>query len=169
MNDEPILVSYEAYMYATRIPKRYIVHLYVSDIPTGIMAKVWGKKRARQTMHSMIEHGNELLNEYGVAATVAAEIYAKRREEAMAKVKVGDKVKLLVDIGQFKKGRVCRVVEVAEPSFYEARGGTEWHDDRYPIKVMPVQVATDKVSLGPKDFIPLANGEFGPVNEETDD
>ena len=168
MRDDRVEVTYEAYLLATRIPQRYIITLYVNDIPTGIGRVVWLKKRALAAMHDMVNNGNQLINEFGVAAEIAAEIYAQRREEAMAKVKVGDRVKLLVDIGQFKKGRVCRVVEVAEPSFYEARGGTEWHDDRYPIKVMPVQVATDKVSLGPKDFIPLANGEFGPLTEETE-
>jgi len=168
VRDDRVEVTYEAYLLATRIPQRFIITLYVNDIPTGIGRVVWLKKRALAAMHEMVNNGNQLINEFGVAAEIAAEIYAQRREEAMAKVKVGDRVKLLVDIGQFKKGRVCRVVEVAEPSFYEARGGTEWHDDRYPIKVMPVQVATDKVSLGPKDFIPLANGEFGPLTEETE-
>lgn len=169
MNDEPVLVTYEAYLLATRIPHRFIVTLYVNDIPTGIGKVVWLKHRAMKAMHDMINNGNRLLNEFGVAAEIAAEIYAQRREEAMAKVKVGDTVKLLVDIGQFKKGRVCKVVEIAEPSFYEARGDIEWVDERYPIKVQPISVATDRVSLGPKDFIPLARGEFGPVTEETDD
>lgn len=169
MNDEPVLVTYEAYLLATRIPHRFIVTLYVNDIPTGIGKVVWLKHRAMKAMHDMINNGNRLLNEFGVAAEIAAEIYAQRREEAMAKVKVGDTVKLLVDIGQFKKGRVCKVVEIAEPSFYEARGAIEWVDERYPIKVQPISVATDRVSLGPKDFIPLARGEFGPVTEETDD
>lgn len=166
----PIQVTYEAYLYSTRIPKRYIVHLYVNNIPTGIMAKVWGRKRATGVMEHMVNHGNELLNEYGVATTVAAEIYAQEREKAMAKVKVGDSVKLLVDIGQFKKGRVCKVVEIVDsPSFYEARGDKAWDDDRYPIRVIPIRVATDSVSLGPKDYIPLARGEFGPLTEETGD
>jgi hypothetical protein len=169
MND-PILVTYEAYMYATRIPRRYIVHLYVSDIPTGIMATVWGKKKAHMVMHDMINNGNQLLNEYGVAATLAAEIYSRKREEAMAKVKVGDSVKLLVDIGQFKRGRVCKVVEVVDsPSFYESRSTTAWDDDKYPIRVLPVRASTDAVALGPKDYIPLARGEFGPVTEETEE
>ena len=86
----------------------------------------------------------------------------------MRQVQVGDKVKLLVDIGQFKIGRVCKVVEVQDdPTFYEARGANEWDDDKYPIKVLPVSVASDKLTLGPKDSIPLARGEFGPVTEET--
>lgn len=169
MRDDRVEVTYEAYLLATRIPHRFIITLYVNDIPTGIGRVVWLKKRALAAMHEMIHHGNELLNEFGVAAEIAAEIYAQRREEAMARVKVGDSVKLLIDIGQYKRGRVCKVVEIAEPSFYEARGPNAWDDERYPVKVMPVRVASDSVSLGPKDYIPLQRGEFGPVTEETDD
>jgi len=169
VKDDRVEVTYEAYLLATRIPQRYIITLYVNDIPTGIGRVVWLKKRALAAMHDMVNNGNQLINEFGVAAEIAAEIYAQRREEAMAKVKVGDRVKLLVDIGQFKRGRVCKVVEVAEPSFYEARGPTAWDDDRYPVRVQPISMATDRVSLGPKDFIPLQRGEFGPVTEETDE
>lgn len=169
MNQEPIQVTYEAYMYATRIPKRYIVHLYVNNIPTGIMSKVWGRKRANGVMEHMVSHGNDLLNEYGVAAHIAAEIYAQQREEAMAKVKVGDSVKLLVDIGQFKKGRVCRVVEITEPTLYRGRGGRAWDEEKYPIMVLPVSMASDRLTLGPKEALPLARGEFGPLNEEIDE
>lgn len=169
MKDDSIQVTYEAYLLATRIPHRFIVTLYVNNIPTGIGRVVWLKKRAMKAMHDMIHNGNQLIHEFGVAAEIAAEIYAQRREEAMAKVQVGDSVKLLVDVGQFKKGRVCKVVEIAEPSFYDGRGGYTWDDEKYPIKVMPVSVATDRVSLGPKDFIPLARGEFGPLSEDTDD
>ncbi len=164
------MVTYEAYLYRTRIPQRFLIHLYVNDIPTGIMARAWGRKRAAEVMNHMINHGNDLVNQYGVAAALSAEIYAKQREEAMAKVQVGDSVKLLVDIGQFKKGRVCRVVEVADdPSFYEARGANGWDDERYPIKVLPVSMATDKLTLGPKDALLPARGEFGPLNEEVDE
>jgi hypothetical protein len=88
----------------------------------------------------------------------------------MAKVQVGDRVKLLVDIGQYKKGRVCKVAEVAEPSFYEARGGApEWDDEEYPVKVLPVHSPTDQISLGPKDYLPLRRGEFGPLDQEVDE
>ena len=169
MSEDKVQVNYEAFVITTRIPQRYVVALYVNGIPTGIGKVVWLKNRAMAAMHNMVNNGNALLNQHGVAAEIAAEIYAQRREEAMARVQVGDSVKLLVDIGQFKKGRVCKVVEVAEPSFYEARGDIEWLDDRYPIKVRPVSMATDKLSLGPKDALPLARGEFGPVTEEVDD
>lgn len=162
-------VTFEGYLLATRIPHRFIVTLYVNNIPTGIGRVVWLKKRAVAAMHDMVQNGNQLLNEFGVAGEIAAEIYAQQREEAMAKVQVGDRVKLLVDIGQYQKGRVCKVVEVAEPSFYTARGTAGWDDDKYPIKVLPVSMATDRLTLGPKDFIPLARGEFGPLNEETDE
>lgn len=168
-DDDAIEVTYEAFMLATPIPHRFLITLWVNGIETGIGRVVWLKHRALAAMHDMIHNGNQLLNEFGVAAEIAAEIYAQRREEAMAKVQVGDKVKLLVDIGQFKKGRVCKVVEVYEDSFYEARGDIEWHDDRYPVKVLPVSVSSDRVTLGPKDSIPLARGEFGPVTEETND
>jgi hypothetical protein len=170
MSDDAVQVTYEAYLLGTRIPQRYIITLYVNGIPTGIGRVVWLRFRAEAAMHEMIHNGNQLINEFGVAAEIAAEIYAQRREEAMAKVKVGDTVKLLVDIGQFKKGRVCKVVEVAdEPTFYVARGVNAWNDDKYPIKVLPVSVATDRLTLGPKDAITLARGEFGPLTEETDD
>ena len=170
MNYDPVQVTYEAYLLATPIPHRFIVTLYVNDIPTGIGKVVWLKHRALRAMHDMIHNGNQLLNEFGVAAEIAAEIYAQRREEAMARVKVGDSVKLLVDIGIYKKGRVCKVTEVNDdPSFYEARGANGWNDDKYPIKVLPVRAATDSGFLGPKDDFPLARGEFGPVTEETPD
>lgn len=167
--NEPIQVSYEAYLYGTKIPFRYMISLAVDGIHTGIRAAVWGRKRADGCMQWMIDHGNELLNQYGLATELAAEIYAKRREESMAQVKVGDSVRLLVDIGTFKKGRVCKVVEVDEPSFYVSRGENGWDDDRYPIKVMPVRSPTDSVALGPKDVIPLMRGEFGPLDTEIDD
>jgi hypothetical protein len=168
MREDKVEVTYEAYLLATRIPQRFIITLYVNNIPTGIGRVVWLKKRAMAAMHEMVNDGNHLINQFGVAAEIAAEIYAQRREEAMARVKVGDSVKLLVDIGQYKRGRVCKVVEVAEPSFYE-RGPSAWDDERYPVKVMPVRMATDNVSLGPKDYIPLQRGEFGPLTEEVDD
>jgi hypothetical protein len=168
MREDKVEVTYEAYLLATRIPQRFIITLYVNNIPTGIGRVVWLKHRAMAAMHEMVNDGNHLINQFGVAAEIAAEIYAQRREEAMARVKVGDSVKLLVDIGQYKRGRVCKVVEVAEPSFYE-RGPSAWDDERYPVKVMPVRMATDNVSLGPKDYIPLQRGEFGPLTEELDD
>lgn len=169
MRNDKVEVTYEAYLLSTRIPQRFIITLYVNNIPTGIGRVVWLKKRAMAAMHEMVNQGNELIHEFGVAAEIAAEIYAQRREEAMARVKVGDSVKLLVDIGQFKRGRVCKIVEIAEPSFYEARGANGWNDERYPIRVIPIRMPSDSVSLGPKDYIPLQRGEFGPVTEETDD
>lgn len=169
MRNDKITVTYEAYLLGTWIPRRYIVTLYVNNIPTGIGRVVWLKRRALAAMHEMVNHGNQLIHEFGVAAEIAAEIYAQKREEAMAKVKVGDRVKLMVDIGQFKRGRVCKVMEITEPSFYVARGVNGWDDNRYPIKVMPVSVSSDRLTLGPKDYIPLQRGEFGPVAEETDD
>lgn len=169
MNEDRIEVTYEAFMLATPIPHRFLITLWVNGIETGIGRVVWLKHRALRAMHDMIHNGNQLINEFGVAAEIAAEIYAQRREEAMAKVKVGDTVKLLVDIGQFQKGRVCKVVEVYEDTFYEARGEHEWVDERFPIMVQPVRINGDKIFLGPKDSIPLARGEFGPVTEETND
>ena len=173
---EPMKVSYEAYVVGARlpfvgitIPFRYQVLLYVEDIPTGIGAMAWGRNRAKKIMSHLVNHGNELINEYGVAAEIAATIYARRREEAMAKVHVGDSIKLAVDIGQYKKGRVCKVVEVAEPSFYEARGPQAWNDEEYPVLVVPVHSPLDKMTLGPKDAIPLRRGEFGPLDMEVDE
>lgn len=168
---DKVEVTYSAYLLATWLPHRFIVTLYVNDIPTGIGKVVWLKKRAMKAMHEVIHNGNQLIHQFGLATEIAAEIYAQRREEAMAKVKVGDSVRLLVDIGQFKKGRVCMVVDVAEPTNYPGRGQAPggWDDDKYPIKVLPIRMSTDYVSLGPRDYIPLARGEFGPVNDELDD
>ena len=168
MSDE-VRVSYEAFVYTTRIPRRYLVTLAVDGIPTRIQAHVWGKARATRAMSFMVDNGNELINRYGVAAELAATIYARRREEAMAKVQVGDTVKLLVDIGQYKKGRVCKVVKVSEVSFYEARGSEEWDDEEYPILVTFVHSPLDTMPLGPKDAIPLRRGEFGPLDMEVDE
>jgi hypothetical protein len=100
---------------------------------------------------------------------VIKEVRAMRREEAMAKVQVGDSVRLLVDIGSIKKGRVCKVVEVVEPSFYVSRGQNAWDDTLYPIKVLPLNTAFDLVPLGPKDALPLMRGEFGPIDEEIEE
>ena len=170
-----MMVVYQGHLYRTylpycmiRIPFRYLATLYVEGIPTGIQAIVWGRKRADAVLHELIEHGNELIHRHGLIGQLAAEIYSRRREEAMAKIQVGDKVRLLVDIGQFKKGRVCKVVEVAEPTLYRGRGGHEWEDDRYPVKVLPVSMSGDGMVLGPKDAIPLATGEFGPIDWEVE-
>lgn len=169
VSDE-IKVTYQGFVLSTRVPFRYAVTITVDDMETGIVATVWGRRRAERVMRHMIEHGNELLNQYGVAAGLAAEIYSMRREAAMSQVQVGQSVKLLVDIGPFKKGRVCKVTEVAEPSFYEARGGApEWEDERYPVLVLPVHSPTDNFTLGPKDVIPLRRGEFGPLDTEIDE
>jgi hypothetical protein len=165
---DPIQVSYQAYVVSTRIPFRYLAVLYVDDLPTGVQIYAWGKARATRAMRFLVNNGNELINRYGVAAGLAAELYARRREEAMAKVQVGDRVKLLIDIGQFKKGRVCRVAQIPEDSFYEARGGREWDDEQY-ILVSPIHSPTDNISLGPKDIIPLRRGEFGPLDAEVDE
>lgn len=162
-------VSYSAYLVGTRIPFRYLVLLYVEDLPTGVAAYAWGKARAKRAMQHMVNHGNELINEFGVAAELAAELYGRRREEAMAQVQVGDTVKLLVDIGGYKKGRVCKVVKVAEPTFYEARGGKEWDDEEYPVLVTFVHSPTDSIPLGTKEAIPLKRGEFGPLDTEVDE
>jgi hypothetical protein len=165
---DPIEVSYSAYVVSTRIPFRYLVVLCVEDLHTGVQARTWGLQRAKRTMQFLVNNGNELINQYGVAAGLAAELYARRREEAMAKVQVGDRVKLLIDIGQFKKGRVCKVAQIPEDSFYEARGNQEWDDEQY-ILVSPVHAPTDNISLGPKDYLPLRRGEFGPLDTEVDD
>jgi hypothetical protein len=167
MNDR-IEVTYEAYVLSTRIPLRYAVVLYVDGIHSGVGTVVWGRKRADRAMNWMVNNGNQLINECGVAAGLAAEIYARRREEAMAKVQVGDSVKLLVDIGQFKKGRVCKVARVPENSAYAARGGKAWDDEQY-ILVSPVHAPTDNISLGAADVIPLRRGEFGPLDTEIDE
>lgn len=169
MNEDRISVTYEAHVLATRIPRRYLVVLSVDGIRTRIQTIVWGRTRADRVMTFMVNNGNDLLNHYGVAAELAAEIYARKREEAMAKVQVGDSVKLLVDIGPFKKGRVCKVAKVAEPSFYEARGEKEWDDEEYPVLVSPVHSPIDTIPLGPKDYLPLRRGEFGPLNGGPDD
>jgi hypothetical protein len=168
MNEDSIQVTYEAFLVGTRIPFRFSVLLYVDGLPTGISATVWLRKRATAVMHHMVDHGNELLNQHGVAMELAAQVYAQRREKAMAQVQVGDRVKLLVDIGQYKKGRVCKIMEICEPSSYEPRGGYAWVDDRFPVKVAPIRAATDSISLGPKDWLPLAQGEFGPLDQEVD-
>lgn len=169
MSEDRISVSYEAFVFSTRIPRRYLVLLAVDGIQTRIQTHVWGRAKADRVMNFMVNNGNELLNRYGVAAELAAEIYARKREEAMAKVQVGDTVKLLVDIGQYKKGRICKVVQVAEPSFYEARGPREWEDEEYPVLVSFIQSPLDRVPLGPKEAIPLRRGEFGPVDTEVDE
>lgn len=166
---EDMKVSYSAYLCGTRIPFRYLVLLYVEDLPTGVAAYAWGKARAKRAMQHMVNHGNELINEFGVAAELAAELYGRRREEAMASVQVGQTVRLLVDIGQFKKGRVCKVTQIPEPSFYEARGGApEWDDEEY-ILVQPIHSPTDNISLGAKEVLPLRRGEFGPLDTEVDE
>lgn len=159
-------VTFQAAMFSTRIPFRYRVELWVEHINTGLGATVWGRKRADKAMQHFIDNGEALLNRFGLADRLVAEIFAKRREEAMAKVQVGDRVRLLVDVGPFKKGRVCRVVKIAEPSLYASRGENAWDDDKYPIAVVPVYASGDQVVLGPNDYLPLQRGEFGPLDQE---
>lgn len=170
MNDDDeyygLAVKYEAAIMRTLIPFRYKVLLFVEGIPTGVGCFCWGLARAEQAMNFMVNNGSELLNETGLAADLAAEIYASRREEAMAKVQVGDSVKLLVDIGQYKKGRVCKIIEITEPSDYVGRGGMAWFDSKYPVKVVPVRASTDFGSLGPNEYLALEEGEFGPLDME---
>ena len=169
MADDYVMVRFMAVLYTTRLPFRYVVELQAEGIRTGIMVTVWGKTRAQRVMQMFVDNGGDLLDRNGRTNAVIEELRAKRREEAMAKVQVGDRVKLLVDIGTIKKGRVCKVTEVAEPSLYASRGQNAWDDEKYPIKVLPVATATDTVALGPKDALPLMRGEFGPVDEEIDE
>ena len=169
MAEDGIQTSFQAVLWTTTNPFKFIVELRMENIPTGIFATVWGKKKAEQVMADFVNNGCDLLAKYGKTNEMINHVRAKRREEAMAKVQVGDTVRLLVDIGSIKKGRVCRVVEVFEPSFYVARGANEWEDEKYPIRVLPVPMATDPVALGPKDGVPLMRGEFGPMDEEIPD
>ena len=169
MAEDGIQTSFQAILWTTNNPLKFVVELRMENIPTGIFATVWGKKRAHRVMQEFVNNGTALLAQYGKTNDMIGHVRAKRREEEMAKVQVGDKVKLLVDIGPIKKGRVCRVVEVFEPSFYVARGAKEWEDEKYPIRVLPVPMATDPVALGPKDGVPLMRGEFGPMDEDIPD
>lgn len=166
---DEIAVKYEAHILTTRIPFRYKVLLFVDGIPTGLGCFTWGLSKATEAMNYLVANGGALLYETGLANQLAAEIYANRREEAMAKVQVGDSVKLLIDIGQYKKGRVCKIVEIVEETDYEGRGGLAWFDDKYPIKVVPVRASTDFGSLGPNESLALAHGEFGPLDMEVDE
>ena len=169
MPEDAVEVQFQAVLWETTVPHRYMVELKVSGVRTGIATYVWGLRRAQTVMQTFIDTGVELLAKYGKTEYVINEVRAKLREEAMAQVKVGDSVKLLVDIGSIKRGRVCRVVEIVEPTLYAARGGIPWDDDKYPIKVLPVATANDTVPLGPKDALPLMRGEFGPIDEEIDE
>lgn len=167
MDDEyELSVKYEAAIMTTRIPFRYKVLLFVEGIPTGLGCFTWGLAKAQQAMNYLVANGGELLYQSGLSNQLAAEIYAQRREEAMAKVQVGDSVKLLVDIGQYKKGRVCKIVEISEDTDYEGRGGLAWFNEKYPIKVVPVRASTDFGQLGPNESLSLAAGEFGPLDME---
>lgn len=169
MFDDGITVCFQAVLYDTNVPFRYMVELRVDGVATGIHEFVWGKKKAQALMQHLIDNGIQLLEKFGVTNAVINEVRANRREEAMARVKVGDSVRLLVDIGSIKKGRVCKVVEIAEPSAYVSRGVNAWDDSKYPIKVLPISSTSDAVILGPKDALPLMRGEFGPLDEEIDD
>lgn len=169
MSEGSLQVHFQAILYGTRLPFRYVVELQAEGIRTGLTAVVWGRRRARRTMQMFIDDGAQLLEEHGLISHLAAEIFAQRREEAMTKVKVGDSIKLLVDIGPYNKGRVCRVMQVAQPSTYLPRGDNAWDDDKYPIAVLPVRAATDSVTLGPTDWLHLQRGEFGPLDMEVDD
>ena len=169
MSEDSIEIQFQAVLYETTTPFRYLVELQVSGIRTGIAAYAWGKAKAHKIMQAFIDDGLELLDRHGKTNYVIQEVRAMRREEAMAKVKVGDSVRLLVDIGPIKKGRVCKVVEIVAPTAYVSRGQNAWDDTKYPIKVVPVAMATDAVTLGPKDALPLMRGEFGPMDEDIDE
>jgi len=168
-NEIEITIQFQAVLFDTATPFRYVVELHVDGVRTGIAAFVWGRKRANHVMEAFVENGLGLLEKYGKVESVIQAVRSMRREKAMAQVKVGDSVRLLVDIGSIRKGRVCRVVEVVEPSFYDQRGANAWDDEKYPIRVIPVATAVDGVFLGPEDGVPLLRGEFGPLDQDVDE
>ena len=133
-------VRFEAVLYTTTLPGRYLVELQVSGVRTGIAAYVWGHKRAQQVMQAFIDDGIELLNKHNKFELVLNQVRAMRREKAMAQVQVGDKVRLLVDIGSIKKGRVCRVVPVLTGPVHHHPGGpfhSVVHGFGLDVSVMP--------------------------------
>lgn len=165
MTEQVRRVEYSAVTYGTKIPGRYQLQLYVNGIFTGVAARVWGRRKARELAEYMIQNGNQVLHDFEVVDQMLAALNKQDREVAMSKLKVGDKVRLWIDLGIYKKGRVCTVVEVEEPSRYVSRGVNAWNENRFPIKVVPVSGAGEAV-LGTKEGIPLAAGEFGALNEE---
>src|SRR6478752_5107164 len=94
--EESITIQFQAVLYQTTVPFRYLIELQVCGIRTGIAAYAWGKAKAQRVMQAFIDDGTELLDKYGKTNYVIQEVRAMRREEAMARVQVGDSVRLLV-------------------------------------------------------------------------
>lgn len=176
MNEEEtdsIQVVFRAQVFHAGFPGRYLITLEADGIDSGLRVTVWGVKRATKTADAVLANASALLNDLGLAQELAAKVYMNRPDDEAAEgvklVNVNDTVRLLVDIGPYKRGRVFRVVEVAQSTGYTARGGaTEWDDLHFPIKVVPVSSMPGEPILSAKDGIPLAADEFCPGDKEVD-
>lgn len=152
---EKMNVYFEAGLQKTKIPGRYRVVLLADGYFTRIESYVWGRKRAQKARDAILEEAAELIEAAGLSGQLFGFLYSIRREKTLADVKPGDRVKLAVDIGPFKAGRVCKVMAV-NPDGETTHG----------VAVQPVYVSGDGVTFGEGDYISLTAGEYAPLNEE---
>jgi hypothetical protein len=152
---EKMNVRFEAGLQKTKIPGRYRVVLLVDGYFTRIETRAWGVKRAHKARDEILENAQELIDAAGLTEGIYTFLWNERKEKALADVKPGDRVRLAVDIGPFKAGRVCKVMAV-NPDGETTHG----------VSVQPVYVSGDGVTFGEGDYISLTAGEYAPLNEE---
>lgn len=172
--EETIAVHYKVMSQRGKWPFgfRRLLSLEVDGEDTGIRVIVWGSKREKHMANAILESASELLNELGLAEDLFDRITAKRAAATAAEergdMRVNDTVRLLVDIGPYKRGRVMKVVDVANASGYKSRGGKQWDDNHYPVKVVPLSAMPGELTLDPEDGIPLTADEFCPGDKEVE-
>jgi hypothetical protein len=169
-----IPVEYGATIYTTKvgpltIPFRYIVALDVNGIETGIGTSVWGYSNAQQTADHLSQHGEDLLasesssKRQAIYAEIQAAYVARLNQQLSEKLVPGDRVKLAVDIGHMKAGRIAKVVKT-----YTKEDGTDGIvDARWPISVEVLPVAGDPAAWAHgAPVLLLERGEFCSLDTE---
>lgn len=165
---EYVATIYNAKFYKLTIPFRYFVSLDVNGIETGVGGMCWGHKTARAMQHDLATNGEEILNEINPAKrqAIALEVQAAyvdaQRQASVEKLAVGDRVKLAVDIGIAKAGRVAKIVQV-----HTKEDGTDGIvDARWPVSVEVLPVIGDPAAWGTGAVFLLERGEFVSLDTE---
>lgn len=169
-----IPVEYVAVIYTTKlhksrllIPGRYIIALQVNDIETSIGTKCWGFKRAKEIATALQANAEEVIEDSvyhkDVWNKVQAAYVAKLNAALSEKLQPGDRVKLAVDIGHIKAGRICKVIKA-----HTKEDGTDGIvDARWPISVEVLPVSGDPAAWAHgTPILLLERGEFVSLDTE---
>lgn len=165
---EYVATIYSAKFYKVTIPFRYYVALDVNGIETGIGGQCWGHKTAKAMQHDLASNGEEILDEINpakrqaIALEVQAAYVARQQEADVEKLSVGDRVKLAVDIGIAKAGRIAKVVQIHT----KEDGSDGIVDARWPISVEVLPVIGDPAAWGTGALFLLERGEFVSLDTE---